>query len=128
MLRRRLAGVASLLILTSCGTPAVSAVHSPVGSLPSATIAATAAPRPSTTPQSPVSATPTPAPITVTCKTGVAAASLLLIGHHPAAGSFLYEVSDPIHPRLICHITGTTAHVVNSTSIAYLRPVSPTET
>ena len=47
MLRRRLAGVASLLILTSCGTPSVSAVHSPAGSSPAATIAAR--PRPSPT-------------------------------------------------------------------------------
>ena len=40
----------------------------------------------------------------------------------------LYEVSDPIHPKLLCRITGTSAHIVSADSIAYIKPVSSTET
>jgi hypothetical protein len=33
----------------------------------------------------------------------------------------LYEVSDPVHPRLLCRITGTSAHIFTGDTIAYLR-------
>jgi len=40
----------------------------------------------------------------------------------------LYDVSDPLHPRLLCRISNTTAHLFTGDTFEYLKPVSPTET
>jgi len=40
----------------------------------------------------------------------------------------LYDVSDPLHPRLLCRITNTTAHLFTGDTFEYLKPVSATET
>ncbi len=40
----------------------------------------------------------------------------------------IYDVSDPLHPRLVCSFLYTTAHLVTGDTFAYLRPVSTTET
>ena len=121
----------TVLILTACGTRSSAATPSnrttpsrSASTTPEATASATA----SATPTASATVAVTPPTVNVRCKTGLPTASLLLIGPYPAAGSFLYEVTDPIHPKLICHITGTYVHVVNDDSIAYLKPVSPGET
>lgn len=88
----------------------------------------TPSPSPTATVAASPSATPAPRTISVSCKTGVAATSLLLIGRHPIIGSLLYEVSDPTHPKLVCRITGTSVRILSSDSIAYLKPVSSAET
>jgi hypothetical protein len=110
-----------VLLLTGCGARAVSvapsaSARSSAGATATATAAASA------------DASPTSTPLSVLCKTGVAASSLLLIGHHPATGSLLYEVSDPLHPRLLCRFRGTSAQVIDADSVAYLRSASSTET
>jgi hypothetical protein len=40
----------------------------------------------------------------------------------------LYDVTDPLHPRLLCRISNTSAHVFTGDTFEYLKPVSPTET
>jgi Tol biopolymer transport system component len=35
---------------------------------------------------------------------------------------YLYDVSDPLHPALVCRITNTVAHIYTGTSIIYLAP------
>jgi hypothetical protein len=44
-----------------------------------------------------------------------------------AESHLLYDVSDPIHPRLICSITNTSAHLVAG-GIEWLKPISANET
>jgi len=45
---------------------------------------------------------------------------MVLLGRRPAP-LLLYEVSDPVHPRLLCRITGTSAHIYTGDTITYLR-------
>jgi hypothetical protein len=45
---------------------------------------------------------------------------MVLIGKAPSP-QILYEVSDPLRPRLLCRITGTTAHLFTGDTITYLR-------
>lgn len=45
-----------------------------------------------------------------------------------SAGMILYEVTDPLHPRLLCRISGTSAHTYTGDTITYLRPGSSTGT
>jgi hypothetical protein len=40
----------------------------------------------------------------------------------------LYDVSDAVHPRLLCKISNTSAHLFTSDTFEYLNPVSATET
>ena len=42
--------------------------------------------------------------------------------------SLLYDVSDPLHPQLLCVLSNTSAHVFTGDTVAYLHPVSATET
>jgi hypothetical protein len=45
-----------------------------------------------------------------------------------ASPELLYDVSDPINPRLLCTIQFTTAHLFTGDTFLYLKPVSATET
>jgi hypothetical protein len=40
----------------------------------------------------------------------------------------LYDVTDPVRPRLLCKIANTSAHLFTSDTFEYLKPVSATET
>ena len=40
----------------------------------------------------------------------------------------LYDVSDPLHPRLLCRISYTSAHLFTGDTFEYLKPVSASET
>jgi hypothetical protein len=42
--------------------------------------------------------------------------------------SMLYDVSDPVHPRLLCKISNTYAHLFTGDTFEYLKPVSAIET
>jgi hypothetical protein len=37
-------------------------------------------------------------------------------------GTYLYDVSDPLHPRLVCRILNTSVHILSGTSFEYLMP------
>jgi hypothetical protein len=40
----------------------------------------------------------------------------------------LYDVSDPVHPRLICNIVNTSAHLLTGAEMEWLKPISSSET
>lgn len=40
----------------------------------------------------------------------------------------LYDVTDPIHPRLICNISNTSAHLVMDGNVEWLKPISENQT
>ena len=40
----------------------------------------------------------------------------------------LYDVSDPVHPRLLCTFTNTSAHLLSASTVAWLKPISDSET
>ena len=45
-----------------------------------------------------------------------------------SVADLIYDVTDPLHPRLICSIANTTAHLFTGDTFVYLKPVSPAET
>ena len=51
-----------------------------------------------------------------------------MIGGGYGSASVIYDVTDPLHPRLVCTINFTTAHLVTGDTFAYLKPVSANET
>jgi WD40 repeat protein len=53
---------------------------------------------------------------------------MVMIGGTFLGSRLIYDVSDPLHPRLLCTIAGTTAHLFTGDTFAYLKAVSPTET
>jgi hypothetical protein len=52
---------------------------------------------------------------------------VLMQGQYEAQ-QLLYDVSDPVHPRLLCRISSTSAHLFTGDTFEYLKPVSATET
>src|ERR1700674_165745 len=125
----RLAGLA-LLILCSSGC-AIGASHgslaarSPSPSAAQATaiptvIADSPAPSPAESPSPP----PTPSPVPdVACQGGGGASSMVLMQSRYPSQQQLYDVSDPLHPRLLCRITNTTAHLFTDKPSSTLKPV-----
>src|SRR5207247_3269290 len=72
---------------------------------------------PSTEPSPATSPVPTPtaALASVTCSGGPSATMAVV------AGTFVYDVADPIHPRLVCRGANTAVHLVDSKAMAYTR-------
>ena len=104
----------------------------PVGATsPSPTkVAAAAGPSPTATSPDTSPATPSASPIPsaspvprVACPGGPSSGQMALI-----AGGLLYDVSDPTHPRLLCRITFTSAHLFTGDTFEYLKPVSANQT
>jgi Tol biopolymer transport system component len=86
---------------------------------------------------SPLSPSPSPPDDRIACNTGASATAMFLMGAGPAAvhlldlplsPEVLYDVSDPIHPRWLCRIANTSAHLLTGDTFVYLKPVSATET
>lgn len=93
------------VIVMACGpTVAPSAQTSPAVS-------------PTPTPLSQPTPTSQPAPTggsaSVTCSGGPGAAMAVV------AGQFIYDVSDPVHPRLVCRTNNTYLHLLDGNAIAY---------
>jgi hypothetical protein len=63
----------------------------------------------------------------VTCHGGGGAGAMLLM-REAYASQLLYDVSDPIRPRLLCKISNTSAHLLTGDTFEYLKPISATET
>lgn len=53
---------------------------------------------------------------------------MVMIGGYYGSNHLIYDVSDPLHPRLVCSIERTSAHLLTSDSFVYLKPVSQGET
>src|SRR6266849_268222 len=121
---QRLNGLAALAVfVTACGSASPTAAISP-SPTPRPTIATPTAipsPRPSTAPQ------PTPPP-QVTCHNGASTGPMLLVSATWTAIQLLYDVTDPVRPRLLCKISNTSTHLFTQDTFEYLKPVSATET
>jgi len=96
------------LTLTACGLR--------VG--PSAQTSPAPSPTPTTTQQSeptstPTQLTPTPAVASVKCS-GRPGAAMAVV-----AGQFIYDVADPINPRLVCRSANTYIRLLDGNAIAY---------
>jgi hypothetical protein len=127
---KRSAALAALLLVAACGsgstaatipTPSPSPTAHDVASLPVST-----SPSPGTGSRSPI---PSPSPVPeISCKTGSSAGAMVMIGGYYAPAELIYDVTDPLHPRLLCTISNTTAHLFTGDTFAYLKPVSSSET
>jgi hypothetical protein len=53
---------------------------------------------------------------------------MLLMSATWTAIQLLYDVTDPVRPRLLCKISNTAAHLFTQDTFEYLKPVSATET
>jgi hypothetical protein len=53
---------------------------------------------------------------------------MVLMGSSWTGVQLLYDVTDPVRPRLLCKISNTSAHLFTGDTFEYLRPVSATET
>jgi hypothetical protein len=100
----RVAVLAVVLILTACSSAGPKAQSS---FQPSAT---------------PIVVTPTPSPAPtpslVNCSGGPSTAMAV------DADRFLYDVSDPVHPRLICRSANTFMHLLDGNAISYITVVA----
>jgi len=58
------------------------------------------------------------------------AQNVVLLGsrYTPYTPTLIYEVSDPVHPRLMCRILRTSAHLSGASTVEYLDPRSATQT
>jgi hypothetical protein len=125
----RVAGLAALLVCVSAcsvGVTKGSLLNSP---LPTASPSAME-PSPSPIPKpivTPAPQDPSPAPVKVACQGGGGTSMVLLQGSWMRQ-QLLYDVSDPVHPRLLCSITNTSAHLLTGAEFEWLKPISDSET
>jgi len=122
----RLAAVLAITMLAACtsttGAPAPST---------SATPPATASSEPTAAASGGAINPPSPTPPqinspTVSCRTGASPTAMVMTGGY--FGHLIYDVTDPVHPRLVCTIRATSAHLFTGDTFAYLKPVSQTDT
>ena len=107
------------LTVMACGPRvAPSAQRSPVLSPHAGAASAprTSEPTPTLTPES--SPTPDSLVASVTCSGGPGPAMAVV------AGQFVYDVGDPIHPRLVCRGANTAVHLLDGNAIAYTTVVA----
>jgi hypothetical protein len=127
---KRSAALAALVLVAACGSSSTAgAIPTPSPSPSSHVVASlpvTTSPSPGTGSRSPI---PSPSPVPeISCKTGSSASAMVMIGGIYLSAHLIYDVSDPLHPRLLCTISNTTAHLFTGDTFAYLKPVSASET
>lgn len=130
---KRAVALGALLMVAACGsTSTVATVTTPTAASPApASQAPPSLPALQSPPTGTGSRSPSPAPPanpTVACRTGVSIASMVMLGDESSPFHLVYEVSDPTHPRLVCTIARTSAHLFTADTFEYLRPVSADET
>src|ERR1700674_5214781 len=104
---RWLAGLTTLLACVAACSPGPSSVfakHSPSPSSSPAVAQASASPSPT---ESPATPSPSPAPLKVSCQGGGSGGSMVMIQGSFTQQQLLYDVSDPVHPRLLCSFAHT---------------------
>jgi len=104
----RFAGVLFVgLVLMACGPRVAPAAQNPSAASPTRT-------------QLPAS---TPTPTSTQAQDGITGVGYLLGWPRAAmtviAGAFLYEVSDPVRPRLVCRSANTVLHLIDNKAVAY---------
>src|SRR4029077_2097360 len=126
----RLTILVALVLVVSCGqarpvATTSSSVSSPRYEQATATpsVPATALPPlPASAPRTnpPPEPSPTPQTPDVQCSTGTTPAAMALISG--VGGTFIYDVTDPVHPQAVCRIAHTSARILTGTSFEYLVP------
>lgn len=53
---------------------------------------------------------------------------MLLMNSRYSFQQVMYDVTDPVHPRLLCKLTNASAHLFTGDTFEYLKPVSTSET
>jgi len=53
---------------------------------------------------------------------------MLLMSSRYSSQQVVYDVADPLHARLLCRLTNTSAHLFTGDTFEYLKPVSASET
>src|SRR5438309_1865844 len=110
---------AALALLACSPTTPPRAQNSPAAH---PTSSATAQPAPTTTTSPQPEQSPTSPAALVTCTRGPATAMVVV------AGQFLYDVTDPVHPVLICRAENTYLRLLGGNAIAYTTVVTGTAT
>lgn len=122
--RMRALALVAVVLVMACGSSSrsVASKASPaVSNFPTAS--ATGAPptqeasAPRTEPPQP---SPTPSAPSVQCLQGATPSSLTVITEPNV--SFLFDVTDPTHPHVVCRIANTYVHITTGTSFEYLKP------
>ncbi len=124
----RLVAFAAALLTAACGSTSAAQVNpSPTVSRsarPSVTATAVATPSTGEGSKSPA---PLPAAAPeVNCQGSLQPAAMVLTGGRGLA-SLIYDVTDPLHPKLVCSIFNTSVHLFNGDTFVYLKPVSANE-
>ncbi|HEV2033751.1 MAG TPA: hypothetical protein VGU71_06060 [Candidatus Dormibacteraeota bacterium] len=117
----KLAWLAAMLILVSaCG---IGASRSSLAYRSPSPVAISPSPSPIATPVH-TSPSPTPSPppaATITCRQGSGGTNLVMIGGQYGT-ALIYDVSDPVHPRLQCRVLNGPAHLDSGNTFTYLDP------
>ena len=98
-----MAGLAAVLVCLAACRPGPSSVYAPHSPSPcsSPSVVAQASPSPSPT-EPPIAPKPSPPALAVACPGGAPSGAMVLVqGTYPQQ-QMLYDVSDPVHPRLLC--------------------------
>ena len=106
------------LLATACVASPVAATQSPSG----ATASPSLSPSPTTgkgSSPSPIPGIPSPS---VRCVARPSGGPMVLLGQA------IYEVADPVHPKLLCQIANTVTHLYTGDTFAYLRRTGETGT
>src|SRR5260370_319344 len=135
-MRMRAGLLASVVLVTACGATAVPvALQSPTPRTSTAALSPSpsgASPSPSPEAPSPIpspspSPMPSPSPVPqVACHGGASLGAIVLMEGYQQ--ELLYDVSDALRPRLLCHLSNTSAHLFTGDTFEYLNPVSANET
>jgi hypothetical protein len=116
---------AALLAATACSNASTVALATPSSSPPVSPIAS-----PSPSPPAASNPPPAPSPVpTLACRNRALGANTVLLGSGGVYGqSAIYDVTDPVHPQMVCRILRTSANLSNSSNFEHLDPRSATET
>lgn len=126
-----LTGIASMLLIAACGTTSTAQVTpAATGSTPAQpSVSVSTAPSPSPGSGSRTIPSPSPLPtVNVSCHASPSATSMVMLGGYFGSTRLIYDVSDPLHPRLVCQVNGTAAHLFTGDTFVYLKAVSAKET
>src|SRR5712692_3718239 len=126
----RLAGLAAVVVfVAACGGSPSAAAHSPSPSASHSAATARASPSPTDTSTATPSAAPSPSPVPqVACRGGASTGPMVMTSAAWTAEQLLYDVTNPVRPRLLCKITNTSSHLFTGDTFEYLKPVSANET
>src|SRR5450759_952955 len=99
----RMAGLAAVLVCLAACRPGPSSVYAPHSPSPSSSpsVVAQASPSPSPT-EPPIASIPSPPALAVACSGGAPSGAMVLLQGTYTQQQMLYDVSDPVHPRLLC--------------------------